>query len=87
MQGKTRTVIITKPRNGGKLCDTIQESRQCNTGSCDRDCARHEWIDWSPCSMACGGGLQTRIHKVDVPIRSQGKCPEQTSSFRSKLCW
>merc|ERR1719262_724055 len=38
--------------------------------------------------MACGGGLQTRIRTVDVPIRGQGKCPKQTSGLRSgnRMC-
>jgi hypothetical protein len=87
VQGKTRA-IITKPKNGGKFCDTVQESRSCNTGSCDRDCTLHDWTDWSPCSMACGGGLQTRIRTVDVPIRGQDKCPKTTSGLRSgeKMC-
>jgi hypothetical protein len=38
--------------------------------------------------MACGGGIQTRVRTVDVPIRGQGKCPKQKSSFRwgEKMC-
>jgi hypothetical protein len=73
-QGKTRS-ILTKPKNGGTECDATLEERPCNTGSCDRDCTLMPWTEWEPCSMACGGGIQERIRKVDIPIRANGKCP------------
>jgi len=87
VQSQTRA-IITKPKNGGKFCDTVQESRSCNTESCDRDCDLASWIDWSPCSMSCGGGLQTRHKTVDRAIRGMGKCPKASSSnrFGEKMC-
>merc|ERR1719160_753365 len=53
-KGRTRS-IITKPKNGGMSCNTAQESRACNTGSCDRNCKLKKWSKWSPCSVACGG--------------------------------
>jgi len=81
VQGRSRSVV-TKAANGGKSCDGVQESRPCNTGSCDRDCTLAEWTPWSPCSMACGGGLQERMKKVLVPIRGMGKCPSQTHPDR-----
>merc|ERR1719412_835969 len=34
VEAKTRSVL-TKPKNGGKGCDSVQEERPCNTGSCD----------------------------------------------------
>jgi hypothetical protein len=74
VQGKTRS-ILTKAKNGGESCDSGSEMRSCNTGSCDRDCSLMPWTEWSPCSMACGGGHQERIRTVTVPIRGQGKCP------------
>merc|ERR1719274_561088 len=33
-QGRTRDIIV-QPKNGGLSCNTVQESRPCNTGSCD----------------------------------------------------
>mmetsp|Transcript_130844 Transcript_130844/g.317830 ORF Transcript_130844/g.317830 Transcript_130844/m.317830 type:complete len:996 (-) Transcript_130844:110-3097(-) len=81
VQAKTRSILV-KPKNGGTGCDAVQEERDCNTGSCDRDCTLKDWSDWAPCSMACGGGKTTRTRKVLVPIRGQGKCPTQTSRQR-----
>jgi len=81
VEGRTRA-ILTKPMNGGKSCDTVQEERACNTGSCDRDCTLEEWTTWEPCSMACSGGLQGRVKNVLIPIRGMGKCPTRKSADR-----
>jgi len=81
VQGKTRSVL-TKPKNGGMGCDSVQEERSCNTGSCDRNCKLSEWSSFSPCSMACGGGFTERTKKVVIPIRGQGKCPKKKSARR-----
>merc|ERR550532_1089391 len=87
VQSKTRS-ILTKPRNGGETCDATNEERVCNTGSCDRDCKLSEWGGWSPCSMACGSGVQSRKKKVLRPIRGRGKCPADKNSarYQSKAC-
>jgi len=81
VEGRTRS-IITKPMNGGSSCDTVQEERACNTGSCDRDCSLEDWTTWEPCSMACSGGLQARVKNVLIPIRGMGKCPTRKSADR-----
>jgi len=81
VEGKTRSVL-TKPKNGGTGCDAVQEERPCNTGSCDRDCKLDAWSSWSPCSMACSGGVTKRYKKVLIPIRGQGKCPKKKSAER-----
>merc|ERR1719382_1775091 len=83
-QGKTRS-ILTKPKNGGTECDATIEERPCNTGSCDRDCTLMPWTEWEPCSMACGGGIQERIRKVDIPIRANGKCPSEKHPDRFQM--
>jgi uncharacterized protein YegL len=78
---RTRS-ILTKAKNGGMACDTVQEEEPCNTGSCDRDCSLDPWTDWAPCSMACGGGITQRFRKVLIPIRGEGKCPTPKSADR-----
>merc|ERR1719460_1196569 len=80
-EGRTRS-ILTKPKNGGMSCNTAQESRACNTGSCDRNCKLKKWSTWSPCSVACGGGFSERWRRVTIPIRGNGKCPKRTSKIR-----
>merc|ERR1719181_1719398 len=81
VQAHTRS-ILTKPRNGGEFCNTVEESRPCNTMSCDRDCTMAPWTPWTPCSMACDGGFQERFRHVLIPTRGFGKCPTPSSDFR-----
>merc|ERR1719401_964769 len=80
-QGKTRSILV-KAKNGGQECDATMVEQPCNSGSCDRDCTLETWTEWEPCSMACGGGLQKRIRKVDIPIRANGKCPNPDHADR-----
>jgi hypothetical protein len=80
-KGRTRS-IITKPKNGGMSCNTNQEFKACNTGSCDRNCRLKKWSKWSPCSVACGGGFAERWRRVLRPIRGKGKCPKPKSRIR-----
>jgi len=79
---------MVKPKNGGEQCNTVEESRPCNTGSCDRDCSLQRWTKWTPCSVACGGGFQEGFRHVLVPTRGEGKCPKEKSAFRyrKQLC-
>jgi len=84
VQGRTRS-ILTQPKNGGLSCNTAQESRACNTGSCDRNCRLKKWSKWSPCSVACGGGFQERWRRVLIPIRGNGRCPKPQSRYRYRI--
>lgn len=81
LQSHTRSILV-KPKNGGNPCNTVEESRACNTMSCDRNCKLQRWTKWTPCSVACGGGFQEKFRHVLVPIRGEGKCPKETSYFR-----
>merc|ERR1719310_1384220 len=81
VQGRSRT-ILTQPKNGGKPCNTVQEVRLCNAGSCDRNCRLRKWSKWSPCSVACGGGFSERWRRVTIPIRGNGRCPKRKSKIR-----
>lgn len=81
VQGHTRS-ILTKPKNGGEMCNTVEESRPCNTMSCDRDCTMAPWTPWTPCSMACDGGFQEKFKHILIPTRGFGKCPKADSAMR-----
>jgi len=83
VQSHTRNIMM-KPKNGGEQCNTVEEARACNTESCDRDCRLAQWTKFSPCSMACGGGLQERRKHVSLPTRGEGKCPRSDSYMRYK---
>jgi len=87
VRSKTRS-ILTKPKNGGLSCNTNEETEACNTMSCDRDCRLGRWTDWAPCSVACGGGLQSRAKHVLIPTRGFGKCPleDTRERFRERQC-
>jgi len=87
VQGRTRSVLV-KPSNGGEQCNTPEESRACNTQSCDRDCKLARWTRWTGCSMACGGGVQQIRKHVVRPTRGDGKCPTATSAarYRQRAC-
>lgn len=88
LQSRTRSMLV-KPKNGGTQCDATQEAQSCNTGSCTRDCTlKKSWTPWSPCSQACGGGLQERFKHIKIPTRGDGKCPKKTGKkrFQKQKC-
>jgi len=87
VRSRTRSLIV-KPKNGGLACNTAEETEACNTMSCDRDCRLAGWTDWTPCSVACGGGMQSRAKHVLIPTRGFGKCPKEDGRkrFQEQQC-
>jgi hypothetical protein len=81
LQSHTRS-ILTKPKNGGLPCNTVEESRPCATMSCDRNCMLSRWTAWTPCSMACDGGFHEKFRHVAIPTRGKGICPNENSRYR-----
>merc|ERR1719446_963229 len=87
VRSKTRSLMI-KPKNCGLSCNTAEETEACNTMSCDRDCFLARWTKWTLCSVARGGGMQSRAKHVLIPTRGFGKCPKESSRkrFREREC-
>jgi len=81
VKSQTRSVLI-KPKNGGKSCDSPEESIPCNSFTCDRDCTLNKWTEWTPCSVACGGGFQEKKKHILIPTRGEGRCPKEMSGMR-----
>lgn len=87
VQGRTRNVNV-KPLNNGAGCDSAQEIRPCNTGSCMRPCTLKPWSDYSPCSQMCGGGEQEKHRAIKIKARAGGECPKSKSAkrFHTRKC-
>ena len=81
VKAHTRSLLV-KPENGGISCNTNSESEPCNSMSCDRDCTLEDWESWTPCSVACGTGSQTKVKHVLIPTRGFGKCPIENDAER-----
>jgi hypothetical protein len=84
LESHTRNILM-KPMHGGESCNTVEESRTCNTMSCD--CRLQRWTHWTPCSVACEDGFQKRFRHVLIPTRSarRGDHPTGTRSACATL--
>jgi len=75
---KVRTrEALHQESNGGIACSThnLEENSACNLHPCPVDCVS-EWLDWTPCSLTCGPGIQTRPVKVLTEAAHGGMaCP------------
>jgi len=73
--GGTQTRSCTSPSGGGLPCDG-PASQPCNTDACPSTDPVDDggWSEWSACSVACGGGTQTRACNAPAPSNGGSDC-------------
>ncbi|MEZ5139735.1 MAG: hypothetical protein R2711_13505 [Acidimicrobiales bacterium] len=85
---RTRTVI-TPAANDGTPCPVLSQTDSCNTQPCPVDCVVSAWSAWSPCSVECGGGTQSRTRTVTTfPAYGGTPCPTlvETNPCNTQPC-
>merc|ERR1712154_604299 len=75
-QGRTRACDSPSPEFGGDDCtvdgSSASETQRCNENPCPIDGGFSDWDEWSPCTVECGGGDQTRNRRCDNPVPEFG---------------
>jgi hypothetical protein len=86
-QTHTRTCTNPAPANGGADCvGSNTESQACNTQACSVP-VNGGWSDWNTCSVACGGGTQTRTCTNPAPANGGADCSGSNSqSCNTQAC-
>jgi len=74
--------------HGGDVCESNEDTRQCNGFACTADCVIDDWSEWTPCSQQCGGGIISRRKTEITPPRGEGKCEDENAKtrFERKEC-
>ena len=71
----TRTRHMVRPAShAGASCPVLTDTGTCNENPCPTDCTWF-WMDWSPCSKACGVGRKTRERELTLPTHGGKACP------------
>jgi len=89
---QTRTAtILNQAEYGGLACPTeLQDIQQCNTEACQPIDCLLDWSQWSPCSIPCGGGLQTQNATIiQQPAYGGSMCPDnltRTQTCNTNVC-
>ena len=74
--------ILRRPTAANANCPVTEDSRRCNTESCDQaalnrpevvDCEVTSWAPWSACSKTCGSGIMHRFRVIVRKPRNGGR--------------
>jgi hypothetical protein len=72
--------------HGGKPCEMLVDSKQCNTHACPRDCIASTWSKWGKCSTTCGKGTKYKKRKVVTHTAFGGRgCPTLSANAHCNL--
>eukprot|EP01127_Copromyxa_protea_P009703 TRINITY_DN2303_c0_g1_i1.p1 TRINITY_DN2303_c0_g1~~TRINITY_DN2303_c0_g1_i1.p1 ORF type:complete len:1295 (-),score=239.23 TRINITY_DN2303_c0_g1_i1:64-3948(-) len=71
---QTRSRVLEIPAGpSGKPCTGgTSDSKSCSGVPCAVNCVWGPFGDWSPCSVGCGSGTQTRSRTVSIPAQYGG---------------
>ncbi|XP_071958715.1 coadhesin-like isoform X2 [Antedon mediterranea] len=78
LRSRTRTCNNPVPQHGGSDCeDSSSATESCNVQGCVQHGNWAQWTTWTPCSVSCGFGNQTRERTCTDPTPSGGgnDCP------------
>ncbi|XP_063688512.1 SCO-spondin-like isoform X2 [Bolinopsis microptera] len=86
-QTRSRSCSNPAPENGGTDCDGGDlQSRDCNADPCPIDGGWSDFSDWSECSVACGGGSQSRSRSCSNPAPENGGTDCDGDDSQSQDC-
>ena len=78
-QTSSRSCTNPPPSGGGTTCSgPAVRTQTCNTTACAA-VVNGGWSGWGACSVACGGGIQTRTCTAPAPANGGAACSGTTS--------
>jgi hypothetical protein len=82
---QTRSRSIQPAQCGGGCPDSsTSQNQDCCGPCCRQDCIINGWGEWSTCTAACGGGMQSRSRTITAPSCG-GTCSE-SATVDSRPC-
>jgi hypothetical protein len=68
--------VLQEPKFGGKACQAVSQTIDCNAGPCPIHCEVSKWAEFGPCSKTCGAGLMTHKRSItQIPKHGGYVCP------------
>ncbi|XP_076471109.1 uncharacterized protein LOC143301006 [Babylonia areolata] len=84
---RSRGCDSPSPQDGGATCSgPAKEKKSCATVVCPVHGGWGNWSTWSPCSVSCGDGTQSRERSCDSPVPANGGGPCHGSSNQTRMC-
>ncbi|XP_070184227.1 sushi, von Willebrand factor type A, EGF and pentraxin domain-containing protein 1-like isoform X2 [Littorina saxatilis] len=75
------------PQYNGTACEGLTEEKEaCNTDDCPVHGAWGGWTPYSPCTVTCAGGIQSRDRSCDNPAAALGGRPCVGEYNETRIC-